>query len=61
MDKSLLFNKVYLAGASLVTMYFLAGQGKALEDQSLVTTSLLNILEVLDALAFNEKVKIIYN
>ena len=41
-------------------MYFLTGQGKALEDQSLVTTSLLNILEVLDALAFNEKVKMLY-
>merc|ERR1711953_736979 len=64
--------QVYLAGASLVTMYFLtgitdrliikeknfsSGQGKSLEDESLVTEILLNILELLEAI--NEVVETI--
>ena len=54
----LMFHQVYLAGASLVTMYFMTGQGKALEDESLMTSVLLNILEFLDTLTYDEKVRI---
>ena len=57
--------QVYLAGASLVTMYFLtgiterliiqeknfsSGRGKSLQDESLTTEVLLNILELLEAI-----------
>ena len=49
---------MYLAGASLVTMYFMTGEGKALEDESLMTSVLLNILEFLDTLPVETKVKI---
>lgn len=42
--------QVYLAGASLVTMYFLTGRGKSLEDESLTTEVLLNILELLEVI-----------
>jgi len=57
--------QVYLAGASLVTMYFLtgiterliikeknfsSGRGKSLEDESLTTEVLLNILELLEVI-----------
>ena len=51
----LMFHQVYLAGASLVTMYFMTGQGKALEDESLMTSSLLNILEFLDTLTYDKR------
>jgi len=49
--------KVYLAGASLVTMYFMTGEGKALEDESLMTSVLLNILESLDTLPVEKKAR----
>ena len=49
--------QVYLAGASLVTMYFMTGEGKALEDESLMTSVLLNILEFLDTLPVETKVE----
>ena len=58
MNMYLMFHQVYLAGASLVTMYFMTGQGKALEDESLMTSVLLNILEFLDTLTYDEKVRI---
>ena len=39
-------------------MYFMTGQGKALEDQSLTTSVLLNILNFLDSLTYDEKVSL---
>ena len=46
-----------MAGASLVTMYFVTGEGKALEDESLMTSVLLNILEFLDTLTVEKEVR----
>ena len=46
-----------MAGASLVTMYFVTGEGKALEDESLMTSVLLNILEFLDTLSVEKEVR----
>ena len=42
-----------------MTMYFMTGEGKALEDESLMTSVLLNILEFLDTLPVETKVKYI--
>ena len=43
--------QVYLAGVSLLTMYFLTGESKALEDESLTTEVLMNILQLIDAVS----------
>ena len=43
--------QVYLAGDSLLTMYFLTGESKALEDESLTTEVLMNILQLTDAVS----------
>ena len=42
---------MYLAGVSLLTMYFLTGESKALEDESLTTEVLMNILQLIDAVS----------
>ena len=42
--------QVYLAGISLVTMYFLTGEGKSLEDESLTTDVLMNVLQLIDGI-----------
>jgi len=41
--------QVYLAGISMVTMYFLTGEGKSLDNESLTTDILLNVLQLVEA------------
>ena len=42
---------MYLAGVSLVTMYFLTGEGKSLNDGSLTTDILSNVLTLIEAVS----------